>query len=147
MCDIETHKSHFRATEPRWRKLIPTLMDQWQSLYVEGVDLLNRGHYFEAHEVLEDVWRASVPQWKLYLQALVQVAVSMHHHSKGNLNGARSVLAKCINNFSGFDEGWQGLDLQDLRAQLLAWQRALESGERAEPVQVRWKSLARSPQQ
>jgi predicted metal-dependent hydrolase len=118
-------------------------MDDWRSLYVEGIDLLNRGEYFEAHEVLEDVWRASVPQWKLYLQALVQVAVSMHHHSKGNLNGARSVLAKCIRNFSQFEEGWQGLDLEDLRRQLVDWQHALDTGEPADPVHIRWKSAKR----
>ncbi|MGB0038926.1 MAG: DUF309 domain-containing protein, partial [Terriglobales bacterium] len=59
-----------------------------------GLDLFNRAHFFDAHEVLEDVWRESAhgkPR-RRHLQGLVQLAVAFHHESRNNSVGARSVL-------------------------------------------------------
>jgi hypothetical protein len=75
-----------------------------------GVDLFNRAHFFDAHEVIEDVWR-SLPRdrpsrrhLRLHIQGLVQLAVAFHHESKGNHVGARSVLERAMRNLnSGHD--------------------------------------------
>lgn len=88
--------------------------------------------------MLEDAWRAATGSRKLFLQALVQVAVSMHHHSQGNRNGARSVLARAVRNISGYEQGFGGLDLDHLRKQLAAWTVAIEAGSSASPVHIRW---------
>jgi predicted metal-dependent hydrolase len=39
-----------------------------------GVDLFNRGDFFEAHEVLEEVWRSTRPEPRDLFQELIQVA-------------------------------------------------------------------------
>jgi predicted metal-dependent hydrolase len=114
--------------------------------YHRGVALLNSGEFYDAHEVLEDAWRESTGSVKLFRQALVQIAVSMHHHSTGNLNGSRSVLARAIRNITPFEQGFEGLDLDDLRKQLAVWSSALsESSSGAPPLRVKWLSLENTP--
>lgn len=90
-----------------------------------GLDLFNRAHFFDAHEVLEDVWRA-LPRdrpSRLHMQGIVQLAVAFHHESKGNLVGARSVLERALRNLDGADHSFPELDLDRLRADLAAWQK------------------------
>ena len=53
----------------------------------EGIKLFNSAEFFEAHEVLEDVWRGAPAAEKRFLQGLIQVAVALHHHSKENRVG------------------------------------------------------------
>lgn len=92
-----------------------------------GLDLFNRAHFFDAHEVLEDVWRES-PHGKprrRHLQGLVQLAVAFHHESRSNSVGARSVLERALRNLAGAEDSFPHLDLDCLRAELAAWQRHL----------------------
>jgi uncharacterized protein len=70
----------------------------------EGLALFDRGKFYDAHEVLEDVWRVAAGEEKLFLQGLIQAAVALHHHSTGNTRGACSLLERAIRNL-GSDEG------------------------------------------
>ena len=104
-----------------------------------GVVLFNRARFFDAHEVLEDVWR-SVPRdgpvgrhsrpssrhLRLHVQGMVQLAVAFHHASTGNLVGARSVLKRALRNLDGADSSFPGLDLDRLRTDLAPWQQYLD---------------------
>jgi len=92
-----------------------------------GLDLFNRAHFFDAHEVLEDVWRESAhakPR-RRHLQGLVQLAVAFHHESRSNSVGARSVLERALRNLHGAEDSFPHLDLDRLRAQLVPWQQHL----------------------
>jgi predicted metal-dependent hydrolase len=105
-----------------------------------GLDLFNRAHFFDAHEVLEDVWRSiprdrprdhprdrpSAGHLRLHVQGMVQLAVAFHHQSKGNQVGARSVLERALRNLNGADSSFPELDLDRLRADLALWQRFLD---------------------
>jgi len=101
-----------------------------------GLDLFNRAHFFDAHEVLEDVWRAAPYDRSLrrHLQGMVQLAVAFHHHSKGNFVGARSVLERGMQNLDGAERSFPSLDLDQLRAELDIWRRCLETCESASDV-------------
>jgi hypothetical protein len=94
-----------------------------------GIELFNRREFFEAHEVLEDVWRAAPSEEKKFLQGLIQVAVALHHHSRGNPIGAGSLLKRAAKNLDGYPVEYGGIRLDLLRASVVAWQQALESGE------------------
>ncbi len=100
-----------------------------QKLYRRGIDLFNRGEFYDAHEVLEDVWRASAAPEKLFLQALIQAAVALYHHSTGNSVGACSVLARSLRNLEGYPEGFCGVELQPLRDTLAKCLSAITNGE------------------
>ncbi len=96
--------------------------------YQHGLELFNRGEFFDAHEVLEDVWRAAPAGEKKFLQGLIQVAVGLHHHSRGNREGARSLLARAHRNLSAYPARHGGIDLAALRACLEQWVSALQQG-------------------
>ena len=96
--------------------------------YRHGLQLFNRGEFFEAHEVLEDVWRAAAIEDRRFLQGLIQIAVALHHHSTGNVTGCRSVLARACRNLSSYAPEYGGLDLAAVLAELDQWRQALETG-------------------
>jgi predicted metal-dependent hydrolase len=100
-----------------------------------GLDLFNRAHFFDAHEVLEDVWRAlprdrpSRRRLRLHIQGLIQVAVAFHHHSTGNHAGALSVLKRAMRNLARAESSFPDLDLDRLRAELEIWRQYLDESE------------------
>jgi len=93
-----------------------------------GIDLFNRGEFFDAHEVLEGVWRGAPGDEKKFLQGLIQAAVAFHHHSTGNHVGARSLLARSARNLTGYPENFAGIKLASLLELLARWQNALDDG-------------------
>ncbi len=95
------------------------------SEYLHGIKLFNQAEFFEAHEVLEDVWRASPEPQKKFFQGLIQIAVGLHHYGTGNLVGARSLLARAAKNLSGYSETFGGIRLSPLLHCLAEWQQAL----------------------
>jgi hypothetical protein len=105
-----------------------------KTAFNRGLDLFNRAHFFDAHEVLEDVWREAPLHSvsRRHLQGLVQLAVAFHHHSKGNHVGARSVLERAMRNLNGADSSFPDLDLYRLRTELEIWRRHLDHSERAD---------------
>jgi hypothetical protein len=96
--------------------------------------LFNEASFFDAHEVLEDVWRVASEPEKKFLQGLIQLAVAFHHRSQGNLVGARSLLARAARNLGGYPENFGGIQLTPLRQSIGHWQRALEEGTAAPPL-------------
>ena len=101
-----------------------------------GIELFNRGEFFEAHEALEDVWRAAPVSEKKFLQGLIQVAVALHHFGNGNLAGARSVLRRAFRNISLYPEGFGGIDSAGLLRSVAEWQRTLDEGTAAPALPV-----------
>jgi len=102
--------------------------------FARGISLFNHGHFFEAHEVLEDVWRAAPAEEKKFLQGLVQLAVAFHHHSTGNRVGMRSVMERGMRNLGGQAEGFCGIELAPLMESLTVWRAALENGQTLPPL-------------
>jgi predicted metal-dependent hydrolase len=110
-----------------------------------GVSLFNRAHFFDAHEVLEDVWRPLPRDRPLrrHLQGMVQLAVAFHHQSKGNHVGARSVLERALRNLNGANTSFPHLDLDRLRSELAPWQRYLDHPESASDRKLERHDLRR----
>jgi predicted metal-dependent hydrolase len=99
-----------------------------------GVELFNRAEFFDAHEVLEDVWRAAPVAEKKFLQGLIQVAVALHHHTRGNQVGARSLLKRAAKNLAGYPGNFAGIEVVELLGSIAEWERALAAGEPAPPL-------------
>jgi uncharacterized protein len=96
--------------------------------YERGLGLFNRGEFYEAHEVLEDVWRPCRSEERRFLQGVIQVAVALHHHSTGNHVGAASLLARALRNLDAYPEAYLGLDLGGFRQACRRWGEALANG-------------------
>jgi hypothetical protein len=93
-----------------------------------GIALFNQARFFDAHEALEDVWRPARGRRRRFLQALIQVAVGLHHHVRGNRVGARSLLARGGNTLAEYPATYAGLRLRPLRTSIAAWRAALAEG-------------------
>jgi predicted metal-dependent hydrolase len=62
---------------------------------IEYVEYLIHFHterdYFECHEVLEEYWKETNMKDKVWV-GLIQVAVSLYHHRRGNYKGALKMM-------------------------------------------------------
>jgi len=53
--------------------------------------------YFECHEVLEEYWKEHPDSpFRMTWVGLIQLAVAMYHHRRGNWKGAKKMLASAI---------------------------------------------------
>jgi len=53
--------------------------------------------YFECHEILEEYWKSEPAQKRQQVWVgLIQIAVALYHHRRGNLNGAAKMLDSAI---------------------------------------------------
>jgi uncharacterized protein len=103
-------------------------------VFQRGVRLFNAGQFFEAHEVLEDVWRVAPEPERRFLQGLIQLAVAFHHRSTGNLVGAASLMQRAAGNLSAYSDHFGGIQLSGLLEAVRGWQRALKDATPPPPM-------------
>jgi predicted metal-dependent hydrolase len=84
--------------------------------YVGFFRCFNSQHYYEAHDVLEEVWLPirGQPQAKFY-QGLIQMAGGFVHLQKGRLDPAARLFALALKNFETYPSRHAGVDLEALR--------------------------------
>ena len=56
--------------------------------YLAGIACFNRGEYFDAHEVWEELWMECPAAERRFIQSLIQAAVALYHWERGNAAGA-----------------------------------------------------------
>ncbi len=100
-------------------------MDQ---LLRHGIDLFNRQEFFECHEVLEEVWTPERGPRRLFLQAVIHVAVAFYHCQRGNLAGARGQLRKALRKLTPYLPRYEGLDTVRLFRDAQAALEQVEAG-------------------
>jgi len=80
------------------------LPDAWLDRLEPGRAAFNRGAYFQAHELWEDVWRALDagvrPVERLAVQGLIQIAAGLHHLQQGRPRPAARLLRKGLTKLS-----------------------------------------------
>jgi uncharacterized protein len=79
--------------------------------------LLDTGRPFDAHDVLEDVWKAAPDAERDLWQGLAQLAVGLTHARRGNARGAVSLLRRGAQRLAAYpDAGPYLVDVAGLRA-------------------------------
>jgi uncharacterized protein len=101
------------------------------SEYCHGIELFNSCHYYEAHEVWEDIWRVSEGEERLFYQGLIQAAAAMVHHTRGNRRGIQIVLPKALAKFESLPPIFMSLDLRKFTADLRTYLAYAIEGEQA----------------
>jgi hypothetical protein len=94
---------------------------------------MRAGAYFEAHEALEDAWRAADPAEKDFFQGLVHFTVAWYQAGRGNRVGFERQLAKAERRLTPFLPAHRGVDLDGVLAQV----RAAAAGGSLEPPPIR----------
>ncbi len=88
----------------------------------EAQRLLDDGHAFHAHEVLEGTWKAAPDGERELWRGLAQLAVGLTHIRRGNAVGAVQLLRRAADRIEGYAEDPPyGVDA----ARLVAWARDL----------------------
>jgi len=84
----------------------------------EWARLLDDAKFFEAHEVLEELWLHAIEPERTFLKGLIHVAVALHHHQRGNGHGARVKYRSAERYLAPYQPGYLGIDLAGLFEQL-----------------------------
>jgi uncharacterized protein len=93
-----------------------------------GLQLTRDGAYFEAHEELEDEWRAAPDAERDFLQGLVHVAVAWLHAERGNRNGCERQLVKAERRLATYVPSHRGVDVDAVLAQVAEARQRVTTG-------------------
>ncbi|HEY7017484.1 MAG TPA: DUF309 domain-containing protein [Gaiellaceae bacterium] len=93
-----------------------------------GLELIRGGEYFEAHEVLEDVWRAAEQEERDFYQGLVHVTVAWYQSGRGNRVGCERQLEKAARRLGPYAPEHQGVDVGSILDQVVAAQALVADG-------------------
>ena len=106
----------------------------------EFVELVNRGDYWESHEVLEGPWRENRSD---FLQGLILYASAFVHAQRGNRHGIRAQLVKAREKLAGYPSAYLGVDVDAIRTHMRRCQAVVEAHPDAEPEE--WPDLIPFP--
>jgi predicted metal-dependent hydrolase len=111
--------------------------------YVGFFRCFNAQIYYEAHDVLEEVWLPIRGQAQAnFYQGLIQMAGAFVHLQKSRLGPSARLFALALKNFEHYPERHEGIDLDAVRQLCRRYRQALiDSGETINP----W-SKDRAPQ-
>lgn len=135
-----SHKS------PRIAALLSSLPDggPFDRHYLGFFHCFNKQLFFEAHEVLEELW---LPQRggpnDLFYKGLIQLAGAFVHVQKGRRQPALSLLGLARQNLKRFPKIYEGLDLSVVLALINRWASELDrqTGLVATPEKEAWPTL------
>jgi predicted metal-dependent hydrolase len=94
------------------------MTDTYDPRYLAGIRHFNRGDYFEAHEVWEDLWHDTAGPDRRFYQGLIQAAVAVYHAGNGNARGARRLFHSGRRYMSSYPQSHLGLDVGNFWAAL-----------------------------
>jgi uncharacterized protein len=93
---------------------------------IEGLELFNRGQYFEAHEALEAAWRAEPGPVRELYRGILQAGVVYLHITRRNYAGAVKVHQRCQKWLRPWPETCRGIEVGQLRQDLEAVMTTLQ---------------------
>lgn len=86
--------------------------DPFPPEYLAGLQLMNNGYFWHAHEELEDIWNESDGVDRDFYQGLIQVAAACFHIVRSNWSGADKLLHMANANLASAAPTHRGLDVQ-----------------------------------
>lgn len=94
----------------------------------KGILLFNAGEFFACHEVLEEAWVQERGPRKLFLQALIHIAVGLYHSQRGNPAGADGQLSKALRKLAFYLPAYEGVDTKRVYTDTLAIATLVRAG-------------------
>src|SRR5687767_11425250 len=64
--------------------------------FLKGIHEFNEGEFFEQHETLELLWRATESDIRYLYQGVLLIGVGFYHQQQGNCHGTQAKLAAGI---------------------------------------------------
>lgn len=102
---------------------------QFDAHYFAFFECFNKGLFFQAHEVLEELW---LPQRKEsngpFYKGLIQLAGAFVHVQKGRLGPAAALFKLANANLERYGSVHDRLDVKAVVEMIKEWQRQLDQG-------------------
>ena len=98
---------------------------EYDSRYLEYIELFNVREFYDCHEVLEDLWLDDWGDRKKFYQGLIQFATAFYHLYRRNMSGCEKLLASSKAYLSRYPDFFEGLDLAEIRKVIHYWQHKL----------------------
>jgi uncharacterized protein len=99
-----------------------------EAAFKRGIEAINAGRYFEAHEELEEAWRAASAEERDFFQGLVHVAVAWYQAGRGRPVATARQLEKAARRLAPFAPRHRGVDVEAVLAQVRAAQVRVADG-------------------
>src|SRR5690349_24861385 len=96
--------------------------------FKRGLDEIRARHYFEAHEELEEVWRAASAEERDFFQGLVHVAVAWYQAGRGRPVATASQLGKAARRLAPYSPEPRGVDVAHVLAPVPAAEARVAAG-------------------
>lgn len=108
----------------------------WDRRYVGWFECFNRGEYYEAHDVLEDLWleQGKAGANYAFYKGLIQFAGAFVHLQKGRLGPSVALFRLAEANLQRYPPCHDGVDLRAILQQLTDWREAVEAGAGVNPL-------------
>lgn len=90
------------------------------------LDLYQAGRFWDAHETLEDSWRAGRSD---FYQALILYASAWVHWERRNAHGVGAQLKKALHRLAAYPSSYLGIDVAALRSHCMAVRAIVSSDE------------------
>lgn len=135
MLDLLQHQA--RVADPAAAQLAAA--GELSELARKGIDLFNRGQYFEAHEELEHAWNAAEGPVRDLYQGILQIAVAYLQITRRNYNGAIKMFLRARQWLDPLPAVCRGVDVAALRHAATEVRAALEKlgAERIDEFEVK----------
>ena len=82
-----------------------------EAAFKRGLEEIRAGRYFEAHEELEEAWRAAPAEERDFFQGLVHVAVAWYQAGRGRPVATGRQLEKATRRLGPFAPAHRGVDV------------------------------------
>ena len=109
-----------------------------EAAYKRGLEEIRAGHYFQAHEELEEAWRAAPSEERDFFQGLVHVAVAWYQAGRGRPVATASQLGKAARRLRPFAPAYRGVDtLAHVLAQVETAKARVAEGSASSSIRLR----------
>jgi predicted metal-dependent hydrolase len=99
-----------------------------EAAFKRGLEAIRTGRYFEAHEELEEAWRAAPAEERDFFQGLVHVAVAWYQAGRGRPVATSRQLEKAKRRLAPFSPAHRGVDVDDVLGQVEASRKRVAKG-------------------
>jgi predicted metal-dependent hydrolase len=102
---------------------------RWDARYLGWFDCFNRQEFYEAHDVLEDLWLEDRhgPDGDFF-KGLIQLAGAFVHLQKERLRPAEALFQLADRNLARYPDRHWGVEVGGLRRLIAEWRAALAAG-------------------
>lgn len=108
----------------------------WDARYVGWFDCFNQGLYYEAHDVLEDLWleQGKAGANHAFFKGLIQLAGAFVHLQKDRLGPSVALFRLAEANLRSYPHVHEGIDLRDLLALADRWRELAADPASGNPI-------------